>query len=506
MTESCSGPSCQGPGSKRVCRSSPCPHHAGSRGRSEAGGIPDGERTSELEHPRAPARRWENGGDAVRDSAGAEGRGPSALAAGPVTALARKARAGGPAVMRSAGQGEAVGAEDLVDRLEVGGAAGGAVAGATGGHALGLGARNPRAARVTGLRADVGAGQAGDRALRVVDGGVLGLDGAAVHARRGAGAADRRTHPSLRGTGDARADARHLVGRGPVRRGPHPGVVIAREGRTREGARAAAGARGGGPGAAAVARGHEAAGHGEADGAAAGAANVVGSSTDNLSQRTRRLGRLHDADRALLVAGEGGKAVRLPLRHARLGLDHDGVGALIDVPSVDGLVRVPRVAVQGGLELLELRQGPGDHLGLGAGAAHQGRVGLVGDTDDELQAVLAQPRTAEAVAQLTLQRLLDAGRRRLERQPTLHLRLAEPEVLLHLGDHVRVDGDFRRCCKALSRCQSCDQSRNRRQCVELASHGCTTSGDEAGWVVNKPGVFRARSQNGFLALKLQYRQ
>ena len=72
-----------------------------------------------------------------------------------------------------------------------------AVARAAGGHALRLVAGEPRAAGVAALGADVGAGQAGDRALRVVDRLVLGLDRAAARAGGGAGAADRRADRRL---------------------------------------------------------------------------------------------------------------------------------------------------------------------------------------------------------------------------------------------------------------------------------------------------------------------
>lgn len=89
-------------------------------------------------------------------------------------------------------QGEAVGGENLIDGLEVGGAAGAAVARASGGDTLSLSTGVERAARVAGLGANVGLGEAGDTSLGVVDRRSQGADGAAVDTGGGAGAADAR--------------------------------------------------------------------------------------------------------------------------------------------------------------------------------------------------------------------------------------------------------------------------------------------------------------------------
>src|SRR5689334_20214977 len=87
-------------------------------------------------------------------------------------------------------EGEAVDAQDLVDGLEVGGAARGAVARAAGRHALRVGAGDEGTARVTRLGADAGLGEAVDRALGVIHRRVQGLEAVAVRAGRGTGAAD----------------------------------------------------------------------------------------------------------------------------------------------------------------------------------------------------------------------------------------------------------------------------------------------------------------------------
>src|SRR5262249_3403477 len=134
-------------------------------------------------------------------------------------------------------QREAEGGQDLVDRLEERGSAGGAVAGAAGGDALGLVAAEPGAAGVAGFGTGVGLGEASDGAFGVVDRLVGGLDGAAVPTRGGAGPADALPDPGGAGAGD-----RHVAVAVAVdhRRGA-PGVVggdervvVAREGRSLE--------------------------------------------------------------------------------------------------------------------------------------------------------------------------------------------------------------------------------------------------------------------------------
>lgn len=87
-------------------------------------------------------------------------------------------------------QGEAVGGQNLVDGLEVGRAAGGAVAGTSRGDTLGLATGVERSTRVTGLGADVRLGEAGDTTLAVVDGRAQGADSATVDTGGGAGTAD----------------------------------------------------------------------------------------------------------------------------------------------------------------------------------------------------------------------------------------------------------------------------------------------------------------------------
>src|SRR3954470_15280700 len=86
----------------------------------------------------------------------------------------------------------AVVAQGLGDRLEEGRTAGGAVATAAGGQAVGHGARVERTAAVAALGADGGLDQTGDGlTAAVVDGGVERGDPATVGAGGGAAAVDR---------------------------------------------------------------------------------------------------------------------------------------------------------------------------------------------------------------------------------------------------------------------------------------------------------------------------
>src|SRR5690606_28031489 len=86
----------------------------------------------------------------------------------------------------------------------------GAVARAARGHALGAVAGDERAARVAGLGAHVGAGQAVDGALGVVHGLVQRLHGAAVPAGGRAGPADRGAGGGLVRVADGPGAAVHV--------------------------------------------------------------------------------------------------------------------------------------------------------------------------------------------------------------------------------------------------------------------------------------------------------
>src|SRR3954470_19404125 len=103
---------------------------------------------------------------------------------------------------------DAVRAQRFGDWLEEGRPARGAVAAAAGGEADRLGAVEQGTAGVTGLGTDIGLDEAvDDLAVAVVDGGVEGLDGAAVNAGGGAAAFDGLADVGVGGGGDVLAGA-----------------------------------------------------------------------------------------------------------------------------------------------------------------------------------------------------------------------------------------------------------------------------------------------------------
>src|SRR5690606_27792794 len=191
------------------------------------------------------------------------GRAPrcEALPSPGLTALA-SARGTGNATTLVRDQRQVPGAERRADRLEVGRAAPAAVARAARGHALGAVAGDEGAARIAGFGAHVGAGQAVDRALRVVDGLVQRLHGAAVPAGGRAGAADRSAGSGLVRVVDVAGAVVHVhdVVERLAAADLHPSAVGTGEDRAAEGARRGLAAGDAGADAAAVARGHEAGG------------------------------------------------------------------------------------------------------------------------------------------------------------------------------------------------------------------------------------------------------
>src|SRR5690606_5334228 len=127
---------------------------------------------------------------------------------------------------------QAVPVEHLGDRLEEGGPAEPAVAAATGGDPEGGAAGEQRAAAVTRLRAHGRADQPGDRALRVVDGGVERRHRAAAQAGGAAAAQDRLADERVAGVGDVPGAAVVQVHRtrpADAAVVPDDAVVVARE-------------------------------------------------------------------------------------------------------------------------------------------------------------------------------------------------------------------------------------------------------------------------------------
>src|SRR5690606_27539908 len=309
----------------------------------------------------------------------------------------------------------------------------GAVAGAARGHALRLVAREPRATRVTWLGARVRAGQAADRALRVVHGRVLRLDRAAAPTGGGARPAHRRADRGLGGAGDRHRGAVvpvHPRPQGVARRDLYPGVVVAGEARAAEDA---AGLRRRVACPPTVAGGDEpavgaAASHGEPDGAP-GTADVVGVPTDHVDQGTGRLGRLDHADRVLSHASVGDEL----LRRRDIVREHDdGVADGVDVPARDAARS--RRGVEPGLDRVQLALAAVDQAWRRTHATYLRRGRGVGDVHRERGGVGIEVRTAERGAELLAERTLGAAGPVLPCEASQCLLLGEFEVTLHRGD------------------------------------------------------------------------
>jgi len=188
----------------------------------------------------------------------------------------------------TANKSEAVGGENLVDGLEVGDTSAVAVARSTGSDTLGLGARVPRTARVTGLGADIGLSETSDTSLGVVNGCAKGADGAAEDSGGGAGTADA----TASGGGGAARDGDGATAVvvddtlvGVAAGAANEGVVVSGEGRTAEGSDdSTTGSRGRSAGSTAVASGDETSGDRETDGASAATVNEVGVTTADGSE------------------------------------------------------------------------------------------------------------------------------------------------------------------------------------------------------------------------------
>lgn len=349
-------------------------------------------------------------------------------------------------------EGETVGRQDLVDGLEVGGAAGAAVPRASGGDTLGLATGVERTARVTGLGADVCLGEAGDTALGVVDGRAQGADGAAVDAGGGAGSADGS---ASRGGGAAcDGDVGTTVRvddalEGGAAYASDVAVVVSGEGGAREGAQGRAGAGGGGAACGtAVAGRDEAGGDGEADGAAGCPVDVVGVTSADGGH-----GGGHALDGAdLELAGDEADLLGEGLGvggAAGEGLEDELVGGNVDVVGSNargvgvlrggqggGLVDVD--AVEGSLGLLELGGAVGDDDGGGTGSGDVSGQGLVSDGDVEGLAVLRCPGTGEGAAGRGLEGLDGLGGGDVAGNTGVSLLAVQSQVALHGGHDLRV--------------------------------------------------------------------
>lgn len=359
-----------------------------------------------------------------------------------------------PTIYLSSDQGEAVGGQDLINGLEVGRAAAGAVTGASRGDTLGLGTGVEGSARVAGLGAHVGLGKTGDTALGVVDGRAQGADRAAVDTGGRAGAADA-------GSGGGRGAARDGQGAGAVavdvapEGGPADSADVAHVGaawedRGGEGSkrRTAHGGAGGdrSTGAAAVAGRDEASRDGEADGAPRAVGDDVGVAAldrgdggwHRLNGLHRELGRL-EADLRGQRLGVGGAVGER--------LDDELVGGNIDVVRRDARVGRGRVAgleladvqvVKGQLGVLKLVEAVGHYRHGGAGSGHLVGQGCVSDTDVDRGAVLGDPSAGERGTSRGAQLLDDIGGSDLPGDTSSGLLSVQPQVALHGGQDLRV--------------------------------------------------------------------
>src|SRR5690606_16455827 len=292
--------------------------------------------------------------------------------------------------------------------------------------------------RIAGFGAHVGAGQAVDRALRVVDGLVQRLHGAAVPAGGRAGAADRSAGSGLVRVVDVAGAVVHVhdVVERLAAADLHPSAVGTGEDRAAEGARRGLAAGDAGADAAAVARGHEAGGaalaDGEADRAARGVVDEVGvAAADEV-----RLGRFG--------GGVDGDEVEVDARGLRQGgrgfgvgrLDDDPVGLDVHVVAVDAFgfhgVQCGRCRFELGEVVLD--QDRGGALGLQVGG-----VGLGGGGDEDLLGVLGDPQARIRIAVRFGHFGEEVGGDGLDREPVVGVGGGDVERLGHLFDHGGAD-------------------------------------------------------------------
>lgn len=348
-------------------------------------------------------------------------------------------------------QGEAVGGQNLVDGLEVGGTAGGAVARATGGDTLGLAAGVERSTRVTGLSADVGLGEAGDTALSVVNGGTQGADGTTVDAGGGARAADAAADGGGGGAGDGDVGATVCVD-DALEGGAADGADVAHvSGAGEDGAgEGSEGRAAGGGGRAArgttVAGRDETGGDSEADGAASSRVDVVWVTTADSGEGG---GHALDGDNLELTLDEtdlGGQGLGMG-GAASKSLDDELVGGDIDEVGGDarggglrgegaGLLDVQ--VVKSLLSLLKLAEAVGSDNGGGASSGHISDQGLVSDGNVD-GVVLGDPSTGERVAGQGADRLDDLAGGDVPGDASMSLLGIKAQVALHGGQDLGVE-------------------------------------------------------------------
>lgn len=348
-------------------------------------------------------------------------------------------------------QSEAVGGQNLVDGLEVGGTAGGAVARATGGDTLGLATSVERSTRVTGLSADVGLGEAGDTTLSVVNGGAEGADGAAVDAGGGAGAADAAADGGGGAAGDGDVGAAVGVD-DTLEGGAADGADVAHVGGAGEdgaGEGSEGGAAGGGGGAAGgatVAGRDETGGDCEADGAASSRVDVVWVTAADSGEGGGHALNGDDLELTLDETNLGGQGLGVGSAAGK-SLDDELVGGDIDEVGGDarggglrgegaGLLDVQ--VVKSLLSLLELAEAGGNDNWGGASSSDIGGQGSVSDGDVDA-VVLGDPSTGERVARQGADRLDDLAGGDVPGDASMSLLGIKAQVALHGGQDLGVE-------------------------------------------------------------------
>lgn len=351
-------------------------------------------------------------------------------------------------------EGKTVGGQDFVDGLEVSGTTSVAVAATTGSDTLSLATGVERAARVTGLGADTGPGEASDTSLRVVDSRAGALDGAARDTSGGTGAADAGTDGGDSAAGDAQGalavavdGAAEGVSAGSADVG-HVGAAR-EDGAGESSERGAGGGGGASTGAATMACGDEPGGDGEADGAPGRAADEVRNAALDGGEGGR-----HFLDGLDLELGLG----ETDLRGEFLGtsgaagdcLEDDLVGSDIDVPRGDtlswgrrdplgGVGLVDDQLVKLGLGLLKAGSAVGHDGWGGASSGDLGGQGLVSDTDVDGVAVVSDPSTGERGAGGGAQVLDNVDGGKFPGNTSSCLAGVESQVALHGSQELRVE-------------------------------------------------------------------
>ena len=344
-------------------------------------------------------------------------------------------------------EGKTVSGQNLVDGLEVSDTAAVAVTRATGGDTLGLGTRVERTARVTGLGADVGLGEASDTALGVGHGRSNGADGVAVDTGGGAGAADAGADGGGGAAGDGDGSTAVVVDtalEGVAGATADVAVVVAGERRTREGSDGGT-SRGGGGGAGgtAVTGGDKASGDGETDRAAGRVVDVISITTADGGEGGGQGINDLDLELGLLEAGALGQVGSLSGAVLE-GLKDELVGGNVDPVGGDTSGSALLALAKGGIEvhsvklllgILKLGDRSVNLDCLGASSGDLRGQGIVSDGD--VKVAIDEPSTGKA--RLSLELVDDLSGLELAGNTNVSLLGIKSQVALHGSQDRRVE-------------------------------------------------------------------